>query len=82
MIKWSLLEEYHKELKSHIELLQIVEDSRSQQMLKSEEKIRLYFCMLLHICCIIFYAMDLKSIVSSLKKRYSGLDPDDATLCK
>ena len=47
-----------------------------------EWKITLYFYMLLHICCIMFYDMDLKSMVSILEDLYSGLDPDDAILCK
>ena len=76
------LEEHHKEWKAHKALLQIAKDSTSQQMLKSEKNIRLYLCMSLHICCIMLYVMDLKSMVSSLYKLYSGLDPDDATLCK
>ena len=47
-----------------------------------KEKLKLFFLMLLHICCIMLYVMDLESMVSSLEKLYSGLDPDDATLCK
>ena len=48
-----------------------------------KENISIYLCMLLHICCIMLYVMDLKkSMVSSLEKLYSGLDPDDATLRK
>ena len=47
-----------------------------------KKKIILSFCMLLHICCIMLYVMYLKSMVSSLEKLYSGLDPDDATLYK
>ena len=82
MRKWWWLEEHHREWKAHIEVLKIAEDSTSQQMLKSERNIRPYFCMLLHISCIILYVMDLKSMVSSLEKLYSELDRDDATLCK
>ena len=51
-------------------------------MLKSEGKYKSFFYMLLHICCIMLYVMDLESVVSILEKLYSGLDPDDATLWK
>ena len=82
MRKWSGLEEHHIEWQAHRELLQIAEDSTSQQMLKSERKGKPSFYMALHICCIMLYMMDLKSMVYSLEKLYSGLDPDDATMCK
>ena len=49
-------------------------------MLKSEIKDKSFF---LHVITHLLYVMDLKkSMVSSLEKLYSGLDPDDATLCK
>ena len=68
---------------AHKELLQIIEDSRSQQMLKSERKDKSFFMhaithLLNNVVCDGFK----KSMVSSLEKLYSGLDPDDATLCK
>ena len=56
---------------------------RSQQMLKSERKDETFFLhvithLLYNVVCDAFK----KSMVSSLKKLYSGLDPDDVTLCK
>ena len=52
-------------------------------MLKSERKDKSFFLhvithMLYNVVCYGFK----KSMVSSLDKLYSGLDPDDATLCK
>ena len=66
----------------HRELLQIAEDSEVNKCSKAKEKMRLSFCMILHIYCIMLYMMNLKSMVSSLEKLYSRLDPDDAIMCK
>ena len=81
MRKWSWLEEHHREWQDHREILQIVEDSRSQQMLKSERKDKFFLHVITHFLYKV-YLMDLKSMVSSLEKLYYGLDLDDATMCK
>ena len=83
MIKWSRLEEHYLEWKSHRELLHIEKDSRSQQILKSERKNKSLF---LHVITHLLYNVVCdgfkNSMVSSLEKLYSRLDPNDATLYK
>ena len=77
------LEEHHREWQAHKELLQIIEDSRSQQMLKSERKDKSFF---MHVITHLLYNVVCegfkKSMVSNLENLYSGLDPYDAALCK
>ena len=52
-------------------------------MLKNERKYKYLF---LHVITHLLYNVVCngfkKSMVSSLEKLYSGLDPDDATMCK
>ena len=59
----------------------MVEDSWSQQMLKTKIKDNILF---LHdnYTFNVFFMMDMKSTVSSLEKLHSGSDPEDATLNK
>ena len=59
----------------------MVEDSWSQQMLKIEIKENILFLDDNYTFNVLL-VMDMKSIVSSLKKLHSGSDPDDATLNK
>ena len=59
----------------------MVEDSRSQQMLKIEIKYNILFLHDNYTFNVLFM-MDMKSIASSLEKLHYGLDPKDATLIK
>ena len=54
-------------------------DFITQQILKIERKDETFF---MHVITHLLYLMDLKSMVYSLEKLYSGLDQDDATMLK
>ena len=52
-------------------------------MLKSERKDKSFFMhVIMHLLYNVVYDGFKKYMVSSLEKIYSGLAPDDATLCK